>query len=75
MTNTSQTSQNNTVSVETLRDENDQLYLAVVYVNGHGASVVIGEGYANIDEAKSAAWALGQQLKATVLPTKGRART
>ena len=69
MTSTA-TQPNGTVSVKTLQDEDGRFTLAVVYVNGHGASVVLGSGYADMDTAKSSAWTLAQRFNAVMLPTR-----
>lgn len=66
--------QNGTVEVATFLDKTTGKYfLEVVHVASDGTPEIIGMDYANLDEAKSAAWLLAQQLKASVLPTKGRA--
>ena len=68
-----QQAKNGTVEVATFQDKAGKYLLAIVHVDRNGEVEIVGEGYASIDEAKSAAWAFAQRYGAVALPTKRRA--
>ena len=75
MNSTIQPPQNGAVSIETFRDRaTGKFFLAVVHVDRDGKAEIVGQDYANMDEAKSAAWQLAQRLDASPVPTR-RVRT
>ena len=53
-----------------LLPEDGRYVWGVVYVNRHGAAVVVGSGYANNDAAKSAAWRYAKAHNATFVSSK-----
>ena len=66
---------NGEVHVATFQDSCGKFFLAIVHVDSCGFPEIVGEGYANIDAAKSAAWAFAQAHGATFVSTKRRAAT
>ena len=60
-----------TVEVATFKDKaTGKFSLAIVYIDRNGEPEIMGMDYANMDQAKSAAWQLAQQLNAVMLPTR-----
>ena len=62
--------QNGTVSVATFQDSAGKFFLAIVHVDHNGDPEIVGEGFADIDAAKSAAWTYAQAHGASFVSTK-----